>query len=177
MPLSKSQKEQLVQTMVEKMQAAKSVIFADFQGLSVKDLTDLRRKMRAEGVEFKVCKRTLIKIAAKQAGFGEVPDEALEGPVGSAFSMEGEVAAAKIIKKFAKTNENLKLRGGLMEGRVLTVSETKALADLPSKEELIGKFVYLVKYPVQGFHGVLNNTVSGFVRVLNAVKEQKEQNA
>lgn len=177
MPLTKAQKAELVKQLVDNIQASKSVVFADFKGLSVSDMVKFRHQLRKEGVQFKVAKRTLFKIAAKEAGFDDIPDTALEGSVGAAFSMEDELAAAKLVHKFAKTNENVKLRGGLFEGKVLTVAEAQQLATMPSKEELIGKFMYLIKYPIQGFHGVLNNTVSGFVRALNAIKEKQEKAA
>ena len=177
MPLTKEQKSEILTDLIQNMKESKSVVFADFQGLSVKDMKDLRSKMREEGVSYKVAKKTLIKIAAKEAGFEEIPDEILKGPVGAAFSMEDEIAAARLIHQFSKTNENLKLRGALFEGRVLSLEETKQLALLPGKNELLGQFVYLIKYPIQGFHGVLNNTISGFVRALNAIKEQQEKAA
>ncbi len=177
MPLTKAQKAELVSALSEQMKQAKSVVFADFQGLSVKDMKAMRAEMRTQGVLFKVTKRTLIKIAAKEAGYAELPNEVLEGPVGAALSMEDELAAAKLIKKFSKVNSNLKLRGALFQGNVLSVAQTKDLADLPGKEELLTKLVYLLKSPIQGFHGVLHGTLGGFVRVLNAVKEQKEQAA
>ena len=91
--------------------------------------------------------------------------------------MEDEISAAKLLHKFGKTNKNLKLRGALFEGRVLSVAETTDLAQLPGKEELLAKLVYLLKSPIQGFHGVLNNTIGGFVRVLDAVREKQEQAA
>ena len=177
MPLTKEQKSEILTDLIQNMKESKSVIFADFQGLSVKDMKDLRSKMREEGVSYKVAKKTLIKLAAKEAGFEEIPAEVLEGPVGAAFSMEDEIAAARLIHQFSKKNENLKLRGALFEGRVLSFEETKQLALLPGKNELLGQFVYLIKYPIQGFHGVLNNTIAGFVRALNAIKEQQEKAA
>ena len=177
MPLTKEQKSEILTDLIQNMKESKSVVFADFQGLSVKDMKDLRSKMREEGVSYKVAKKTLIKIAAKEAGFEEIPDEILKGPVGAAFSMEDEIAAARLIHQFSKKNENLKLRGALFEGRVLSLEETKQLALLPGKNELLGQFVYLIKYPIQGFHGVLNNTIAGFVRALNAIKEQQEKAA
>ena len=91
--------------------------------------------------------------------------------------MEDEIAPAKILHNFGKENENLKLRGAFFEGRVLSVDETKELALIPDYEELIGKFVYLIKSPISGFHGVLNNTISGFVRVLDAIRKKQEQAA
>ena len=91
--------------------------------------------------------------------------------------MEDEISAAKILANFAKTNENVKLRGALFEGRVLSLAETKVLASIPGKEELLSKLVFLLMSPISGFHGVLHNTLGGFVRVLNAVKEKQEQTA
>lgn len=173
MPITRTQKEEILKDLVERMKAAKSVVFADFQGLSVKDVKELRKAMKEKGVSFQVAKKTLFRIAAKESGFGDVPDEVLAGPVGAAFSMEDEIAAANIIHKFAKKKKDLKLRGALFEGRVLSIAETKVLATLPSKSELIGKLIYLIKYPIQGFHGVLYNTMAGFVRALNAISEQK----
>lgn len=177
MPLTKQQKEELVAQLVEKMKDAKSVVFADYQGLSVEDMDSLRGSMREQGVVFQVAKKTLFKIAAKEAGLGELTDQMVEGPVGAAFAMEDEISAAKTLYKFGKENENLKLRGGVFEGKLLDAAGIKEIATLPGKEELIGKFIYLVKYPIQGFHGVLNNTTGGFVRVLNAIKEKQEASA
>ncbi|MBI4235352.1 50S ribosomal protein L10, partial [Candidatus Peregrinibacteria bacterium] len=173
MPLSKDQKKDLAKAVAADMKNAKAVVFADYQGLTVNDLYDLRKELRSAGAKFQVVKKTLMKIAAKDAGFEVLPDEAIEGQVGVAFSMEDELAAAKILAKFAKTKSNLKLRGGLFEGRVISAAETKMLASLPSREELLSKIVYLFKAPISGFHGVLYNTIAGFVRVLGAFKDQK----
>ncbi len=177
MPLTKDQKTEILNKLIQEMKQAKSIVFADYQGMSVKEVKDLRSKMREKGVSFLVAKKTLMNIASKESGFGEIPSESIQGPVGAAFGMEDEISPAKIIHQFAKGNKNLKLRGALLNGRVLSVEETKALAELPSFEELVGKFIYLVRYPVQGFHGVLNNTICGFVRALNAIREQKETTA
>jgi len=177
MPLTKQQKQELVSQLVEKIKAASAVVFADFKGLSVEDMSAMRKNMREQDVEFKVIKKTLIRIAAKEAGYDDIPDELLDGSIGLALGMGDEIAAAKTVYDFSKENENIQLRGSLFEGKVVSLAETKALAMLPSKDELIAKLVYLLKSPIQGFHGVLNNTVSGFVRTLDAIREQKEQSA
>lgn len=177
MPQTKAQKTEILAELTESVKGAKSVVFADFQGITVKEMKAIRKEMTAGGVTFKIAKKTLLKLAAKESGYEDIPSEVVEGPVGAAFSMEDELAAAKIVFKFGKINKNLKLRGALFEGRVLSVAETKVLAMLPGKEELIAKLLYMLKYPIQGFHGVLNNTLSGFVRVLDAVREQKEKAA
>ncbi len=178
MALTKEQKQEILNDLIEKMKEAKCVVFSQFHGLGVKDMTELRGQMREQGVSYKVAKKTLIKIAAKEAGYDqEIPDESLDGPIAVAFSMEDEIAAAKLVNNFAKDHDGLKLMGGLFEGKVMSMAQAKELADLPGVEELMAKFVYLLKSPIQGFHGVLNNTVSGFVRVLDAIKEKKEQEA
>jgi len=177
MPLTKEQKTEILDKLKNKMKDAKSVVFAKNSGLSVKDFADLRAKLREEGVFFQIAKKTLLRIAAKDAGFDEIPDEVMEGPIGTAFSMEDEVIAAKLLHDFAKDHKELELRGALFEGKILGMEKTKELALIPGKEELYAKVTYLIKSPVSGFHGVLSNTVSGFVRVLNAVKEKQEQTA
>ncbi len=177
MALTKEQKGEILEKLKANLKDAKSVVFADYQGLSVKEMQELRRELRKSGVEFNIAKKTLIRLAAKDAGHEELSDEVLEGPVGVAFNMEDEIAAAKILHNFGKKHENLKLRGAIFEGRVLSVAETKELALIPGKDELISKFIYLIKSPVSGFHGVLYNTVAGFVRVLDAVREKQEQTA
>lgn len=177
MPLTKVQKTEILNKLVEQMKQAKAVVFADYQGMSVKEVKAMRVQMREKGVFFQVAKKTLLNLAAKEIGYGEIPAAVLEGPVGAALSMEDELSAAKIIFKASKKNKNLKLRGALFGGRILSIAETKQLAELPGFEELMGKFVYLIKYPIQGFHGVLNNTIAGFVRALNAIKEQQEKAA
>ena len=162
----------MLKELVDKMKAAKAVVFADYRGMSVKDISKMRRELKEKGVEYGVSKKTLIRIAAKEAGFPEIPEEVMEGPIAVAFSMEDELAGAKLIYNTSKKNENLKLRGALFEGRVLGVAETKTLAMLPGREELLAKFLYVIKSPIQGFHGVLQGTLSGFVRALKAISEK-----
>ena len=166
MPLTKEQKDTILKKLIDHMKEAKSVIFADYQGVSVKDIKALRKLMRQEGVKFQVAKKTLMKLAAKESGYQEIPAEIIEGPVGAAFCTEDELAGARLIYQFAKKVKNLKLRGALFGGKVLSVAETNELAALPGRMELIAKFLYLVNYPV-----------SGFVRALNAIREKREQPA
>lgn len=177
MSLTKVQKEALIKELAEKIKEAKSIVFADYKGLSVEEIKELRAKLREEGASFQIAKKTLIKIAAQEAGYEGIADEVMEGPVGAAFSMEDEIAAAKILHNFSKAHKNLKLRGAFFENRVLSVAETKELAILPGKEELLAKLVYMLKAPISGFHGALNNTIGGFVRVLDAIREKQEQSA
>lgn len=173
MAVTKGKKQEVLKELVENMKNAKSVIFADNHGLSVKDLHSLRGKMREKGVSYKVAKKTLIRLAAKENGYDGIPADVLAGQVGVAFSMEDELSAAKLIHEVAKKNKNLKLLGALFEGKVLSIEETKQLATLPSKEELIAKFIFVIKSPISGFHSVLNNTLAGFVRALDGIAKKQ----
>lgn len=172
MAQTKEQKEAIVKDLADKLKVSKAVVFSDYKGLKVKDMTVLRRELRAEGVDLKVLKKTLINIALKDAGI-EMDVKALEGQVAVAVSKNDEVAAAKIIAKMAKANENLKIVGGILGTKELTVKEIDALAKLPSKEELLAKLVGTLNAPVSGFVNVLAGNMRGLVTVLKAVADKK----
>jgi len=170
--ITKDQKKQIVQDLTEKAKAAKSVIFVDYKGISVKDVTDLKKQLRQAGVDYVVARKTLVDLALKNAGVdGTI--RTLEGQVAVSFSNEDEVASAKIFDKFAKTNENLKMLAGILDGQMMDESQVKALAKIPSKEELLAKLVGSLKSPISGFANVLGGNLRGLVQVLNAIKEQK----
>ncbi|MFA7685720.1 MAG: 50S ribosomal protein L10 [Candidatus Gracilibacteria bacterium] len=173
MPLTKGQKKEILDALVNEMKSAKSIVFADFQGMPVKEVKKLRVGLREKGISYQVAKKTLIKLAAKEIGYNDIPNDVLEGPVAVACCMEDEVSGAKLIFEFSKKMKALKLRGALLDGKVLSVAETKQLATLPGKEELLAKLVYLFNAPIQGFHGVLHGTLSGFVRVLDSIAKKQ----
>jgi large subunit ribosomal protein L10 len=173
MPLTKAQKKTILDKLVKEMKDSKSIIFADYQGMSSKEVREMRAKMRVMGTKFTVAKKTLFKLAAKESGYEDIPNQVLEGPVGAAFCMEDEISGAKLIFEVGKKNKNLKLRGALLNGKVLSVAETKQLATLPGKEELLAKLVYMLKSPIQGFHGVLQGTLAGFVRTLDGIAKKQ----
>jgi len=172
MKQTKVQKEVIVKDLVEKLKSSKAVVFSDYKGLNVKDMTTLRRDLRAEGVDLKVLKKTLMQIALKDAGI-EMDVKKLEGQIAIAVSSRDEVAAAKIIAKLAKVNENLKIAGGILGTKELSAEEVNALAKLPSKEELLAKLVGTLNAPVSGFVNVLAGNMRGLVTVLKAVAEKK----
>lgn len=169
---TKAQKEVIIKNLTEKLKDSKAVVFSDYKGLNVKDMTILRRDLRAEGVDLQVLKKTLINIALKDAGI-EMNAKKLEGQVAIAISSKDEVAAAKIIAKLAKVNENLKIVGGILGTKELSVEEVNALAKLPSKEELLSKLVGTLNAPVSGFVNVLAGNMRGFVTVLQAIADKK----
>jgi large subunit ribosomal protein L10 len=171
--LTKDQKIELVKKLTEKIKVAKSAVFVDFKGLKVKDLTDLKKSLRAEGVEYIVARKTLLDIALKNAGIEGISIKGMDGQVAISISNNDEVAAAKIIDVFAKTNENIKFLGGVLGTQILSAVEVKALAKIPSKEQLLGQLVGTLNAPISGFVNVLAGNLRGLVQVLNAVKEQK----
>lgn len=170
--LTKKQKHELVKGLTEEIKEAKSAVFVDFKGLKVKDVTALKKELRAADVRYNVVRKTLLDIALEEAGI-KADVKGIEGQIAVSLSMGDEVSAAKIISKFAKANDNLKMVGGVLGTQVMSAAEVKALANIPSKEELLGKLVGTLNAPVSGFVNVLAGNIRGLVQVLNAVKEQK----
>ena len=169
---TRKQKEQIIAEVVEKIQQAKALVFADFKGLSVKDLTILKKELRATQSEWLVLKKTLLNIALEKAGI-QVNARSLEGQVSISFSSD-EVSAAKVIAPFAKKNDKvLRIIGGALGTTALDVAEVQALAKLPSQDELRGQLVGTLQAPITGFVRALSGNLSGLVRVLQAVAEQK----
>ncbi len=171
MAITRQKKEELLKELVQLFAGAQSVAFGQYSGMTVEQLQEMRKEMRKVGVEFKVAKKTLIKLAAKENGL-ELPDEILEGTIGAAFSKEDIVSGPKLLKKTAKKIAVVKLLGGVMEGKVLSVSEMGALADLPSREQLLAQFVGMMQGPLRAFHGMLSAPTASMARALDAYAKQ-----
>lgn len=177
MPITRAQKEQMLSELTKLFEKSKAVFFSDYRGLPVKSIQKLRRELRAKNVHYGVSKKTLIRLAAKKIGYDSIPEEILEGPVAVSVSLDDALSAAKILYTLSKEFPQIRLLGGLFEQKVLTAAEAKKYALLPSREELLAKLVFLLKSPIQGFHGVLSNVLASFVRVMNAYKEKKQVEA
>lgn len=171
--LTKDQKTELVKKLTEKIKAAKSAVFVDYKGIKVKDVTDLKKSLRKADVEYVVAKKTLISLALKNAGIEGVDVKGMEGQVAISLSNADEVAGAKIISDFGKTNENIKMLGGVLGTEIMDAGQVKALAKIPSREELLAKLVGTLNAPVSGFVNVLSGNLRGLVNVLKAVSEKK----
>ncbi|CEH28400.1 50S ribosomal protein L10 [Aneurinibacillus migulanus] len=146
----REEKVQIVNEIVEKLQNSKGTVVTDYRGLNVAQVTELRKKCREAGVEFKVYKNTMTRRATAEAGLSEL-DAALTGPTAIAFSSEDEIAAAKVLSDFAKANEALEIKGGVMEGKVLSVDEVKAIASLPNREGLLSMLLSVLQAPIRNF--------------------------
>jgi len=170
------QKQEVVNTISSKMKAAKAIVFADYRGLTVEQDTQLRSELRNAGVEYKVVKNTLTRFAARENGLDGL-DEFFNGPTAMASSESDPVAPAKILCEFAKKNNKLELKVGVVEGRIIDVNGMKALAELPSKEVLLARVLGGLNAPISGLVNVLNGNIRGLVVALNAIAEQKAKAA
>ncbi|SMD16397.1 50S ribosomal protein L10 [Sporomusa malonica] len=169
------EKQQSVAELKEKLSATKGAVLTNYRGLTVAQDTKLRRKLREAGVEYRVFKNTLTRIAAKEAGI-EGLDSYLEGPTAIAMSYSDPVAPAKVISEFVKENklQALEVKAGLVEGKVIDASGVKALASLPAREVLIAQVLAGMQAPIAGFVNVLSGTMRNLVYALDAVRQQKE---
>ncbi|TDM12017.1 50S ribosomal protein L10 [Macrococcus lamae] len=143
-------KQQKTEVITEQFKNSVSTIIVDYRGLTVAQVTELRKQLREAGIEFHVYKNTMVRRAAQAAGVEGI-EEFLTGPNAIAFSNEEVVAPAKIIADFAKTNEKLEIKAGIIEGKVTTDAEVKAIASLPSKEGLISMVLSVLQAPMRNF--------------------------
>lgn len=143
-------KQEAVDVVTAKLRESATTVVADYRGLNVAQVTELRKQLREAGVEFQVLKNTLVRRATAAAELTEL-DEVLAGPTAIAFSATDAVAPAKILSDFAKKNEALEIKGGVVEGRVVGVDQIKALADLPSREGLLSMLLSVLQAPVRNF--------------------------
>lgn len=167
-------KKIVVNALSEKVKAAKSIVLADYRGLTVEQDTELRNALRKAGVEYKVVKNTLTRFAAKENGLDGL-DPFLNGPTAMATSETDPVAPAKVLAEYAKKYDKLELKAGVVEGKVIDVNGIKALAELPPREVLIAKVLGTFNAPISGFVNVLNGNLRGLAVVLNAIAEKKAQ--
>lgn len=152
---------------------SKGVVFANFAGLSIKDTDELRKIAREANIGVVVTKKTILKIACEKAGITDAAPRELEGGVATLFGFDDEIAPAKMAHAFAKKHDALKMLGGILEGHFLSLDRVKALALLPSKQELLAKMVGSLNAPVSGFVNVLAGNLRGLVRVLDGIRANK----
>ena len=169
-----AEKIKKVEELNEVFQKAKAAVLADYQGIDAPELTQLRRYMRTQSVDFRVIKNTLARQAAKNTPF-EMLDEEFKGPVSLVVSYEDPLAPAKALAEFAKSgaSKSPKVLCGVVEGKKVAPEEVKALADLPSKEVLIAIMLAVFNGPTTNFVGVFNSLLRKLVGTLDAIREKK----
>ncbi len=178
MARSKSSKTVILDSLSDRIDKSTSVVFASLKGLKVKETEELRRAARAENNECLMAKKTLFARAFKDRGFDAVDFKALEGEVVATFAYADEVSPARILAKFSKDHEHLKVLGGLLlrapaGSQYLDAASLGRLAKLPTREQLLGSVVGSIASPLRGLVGVLNGNLTGFVRVLNGIAQSK----
>lgn len=172
MALSKDQKQAQVKELTQKLSDAQSVIFAHYIGLSVAEAGELRSNLREQDAEMKVAKKTLMKIAAKEAGYPELDDKVMEGAVSCIFSYGDPLSGAQVAFKFSKAHDQVQLIGGVFDGKLLTKTEAMELAKMPSREILLATFAGMLQSPLRSFASMCNSPLSGFARALDQLAEK-----
>lgn len=172
MPITKKQKQEILEDLKEKIKQQKTIIFVDFKGLKVKDVFDFRKKLRKVNSLFKVSKKTLFRIALKDLNSAlSEKVEKLEGQIGLIFGFKDEISAAKVAYNFAKEKENLKILGGFFEGKIIDKETIAELAKISGREELLGRLVGTISAPITNFACVLQGNIKGLICVLSAIKK------
>ncbi|MBZ8173985.1 50S ribosomal protein L10 [Staphylococcus delphini] len=157
-------KKQQVDVIADQLKSSVSTVVVDYRGLTVAEVTELRKQLREANVQYKVYKNTMLRRAAEKAGI-EGLDEFLTGPTAVAFTTEDVVAPAKVIAGFAKEHEALEIKSGIMEGSVITADEVKTVGSLPSHEGLVSMLLSVLQAPMRNF-----------AYAVKAVGESKEEN-
>jgi large subunit ribosomal protein L10 len=169
--MKRPEKEKLVAELTEKLRGAKALYYTDFAGLNVKRMTDLRRRLRKQGVDYVVIKNTLALRAVNESG---LVSQRLKGQTGLVIARD-PVAAAKVLSDFAKENDQRPaVKGGLLEGKSLDVQQVKKLASMPSREQMLAELGAGLQSPMAAFVGALNGLLYMFAGALEGLRAQRE---
>jgi len=171
--LNRTEKKQVVESLHDSFSRSKIVILTDYKGLDVEHINELRRKLREAVVEYKVVKNTLIIRASEDTDAALIKDY-FKGPSALAFSYNDPVAPAKVLTEFAKENEKLEIKIGVMGGKAISLDEIKALSALPSREVLLGQLLSVMNGVPTSLVRALSDVPTRLLNVLQAVKDQKE---
>ncbi|MBQ6515605.1 50S ribosomal protein L10 [bacterium] len=169
---TKAFKQDKISQMKEKIEKAMVAIVTEYRGLSVEEITKLRRALQKEDSDYMVTKNTLAKIALKGTNF-EVLADSLKGPIAIAFGFKDQVAPAKIVSKFIKETQKGEIVGAALDGKLLSKEEAKALATLPSKEEIYAKMLGCINSPASGIANSINAVMASLTRAMAAVRDSK----
>ncbi len=171
--MKRSEKEQIVAEVVEKLTRSKGLFLTDFSGLTVEQATELRREFRKSGVDYRVVKNTLARKALEEVtGYDKVYD-VLVGPTGIAFAYDDPTAPAKVIKKFRDKYEKLQLKIAVLEKTVYAGAQLPQLAALPSRGEIIRSILGSLDAPISGVVGAINAVTRNLVNVIDQIEKKK----
>ena len=165
-------KKQVVKEIEQKLQDAMLVVFTDYRGINVDQMTELRNRLRAPGIEYKVLKNTLTEFALTNTGHSDIIPY-IAGPNAVIFSNEDPVGPSKVIYDFIKQYKKLDVKVAILQGQILSADKVKSLADLPPRDALLAQVLGTMQAPISSFVRVLNANISGLARVLDQIREQK----
>lgn len=173
MAITKEKKKKILEELKEKIERQKSIIFVDFSGLKIKDFSELRKKIKSQGNEIKVIKKTLINLSLKEKKLG-IDVKKLKGEIALIFGFKDEILPAKTAFEFSNQNPNLKILGGILENKFVEVEKIIELAKLPTREELLAKLVGSISAPISNLVNVLGGNLKSLVFVLNQIQKVKQ---
>jgi len=170
--MPKPEKVEIVRDVTERFRSSTAVYFVDYQGLTVAEISALRRKLKEKQAELKVAKNTLLRIALLDAELGEAP--VLVGPTGVVIAHEDPVISLKVIMEFAKDKPNLKAKGGLMDHAFYDQAQVLAISQLPSKKEMLAQIIGSLQAPAFNLVWALRGVAAGLVYTLQAIAEKPQ---
>jgi large subunit ribosomal protein L10 len=169
----KAQKAATVADLTSRLKASSTAVLADYRGMTVGQMRDLRTKLRGGGIEMVVVKNTLARRAAKAAGYEPLSAE-LVGPIAMLFAVDDVSAPARILNDYIRANRKMVIKAGLLEGQIIKADAVTELADLPSREILLSRLLGAMQAPLGNLASVLQAPLTKFARTLDAVRTQKE---
>lgn len=173
-----AQKQESVVALKGNLSKSKLAVISDYRGLTVKEMTDLRRRIQAAGGDYTVAKNTLIRRALSETEGAPQIDEMLKGPTALVVGFHDPVAPVKALMDFLKeTKKEMDIRGGIVEGKPVTAQDLQQIATLPSREEMVAKLMGSMQSPAQGVVITLSGVARNLVYALEAIRKQKEENA
>lgn len=171
--LKREQKAEVISSLSKKFSDAVALVFTDYKGMTVAEMSELRDFLRKDGIEFRVVKNTLARIAS-DSSIGSVAKDLFKGPLAVAIGYDDPAVVPKRVLEFIKKNEKLQLRGGVIEGRLYSLDEVKAVAELPSREILLSMLIGSFQAPLGKMASALTATITRLGYALNALKTKKE---
>jgi len=173
-----AQKQERVIDLKEQMSRSKLAVVSDYRGLTVKEMTELRRRVQAAGGDYTVAKNTLIRRALSETEGAPQIDAMLKGPTALVVGYQDPVAPVKALMDFLKeTKKEMDIRGGIVEGKPVSAKDLQQIATLPSREEMVAKLMGSMQAPAQGVVNTLSGVARNLVYTLEAIRKQKEENA
>ena len=163
---TKTQKQNIIEQIADNLKKQQSVLFINYKGIGVKDLSQLRKQLKEVGAKLQVAKKTLFSAAFAKEGI-KTDLKGMEGQIAVIYSFEDPIAGAKAAYAFSRGRDDVKLLSGYMENQLLTTEQVQELAQLPSREQLLARFVKTISNPMQGFVRVLEGNIKGLITVLS----------